>query len=91
MSENKIGTDKVEAILGSIKELVITGKKIKKDDKIDMNDLAHVIALIPKIPSFIENFKAVGEAFEEGKDVDVEEFVVLIQKVTALIKEIEAA
>lgn len=86
-----LGTEKIEAILGDIKELVIVGKKVKADGKVDLADLPHVIALVPKLPKFIEDFKAIGEAVEEGKDIDVAEVVGLIQKVHALVKEIEAA
>lgn len=90
MSE-KLGVDKIEALLESAKELIVLGKKVKEDGKIDVTDLAHVIALLPKIPVFIENFKAIGEAVDEGKELEVAELVELIQKVHKLIKEIEAA
>lgn len=90
MSE-KLGTEKIEKLLVSVKELVIVGKKVKADGKIDVTDIAHVIALLPKIPSFIADLKTVGEAFEEGKDIDVAEVVGLIQKIHELVKEIEAA
>lgn len=86
-----LGTEKIEAILGNVKELVIIGKKVKADGKVDLADLPHVIALVPKLPKFIEDFKAIGEAVDEGKDIDVAEVVGLIQKIHALVKEIEAA
>ena len=90
MSE-KLGTEKIEKLLGSVKELMVVGKKVKEDGKVDAADIAHVIALLPKIPSFFEDFKAVGEAFEEGKDIDVAEAVALIQKIHSLVKEVEKA
>jgi hypothetical protein len=90
MSE-KLGTEKIEKLLGSLKELVIVGKKIKEDGKVDVSDIAHVVALLPKIPTFVEDFKAVGEAFEQGKDLDVTEVIGLIQKIHAMVKEVEAA
>lgn len=86
-----LGTEKIEAILDDVKVLVIAGKQIKADGKVDLADLPHVIALLPKLGKFIEDFKAVGEAFEEGKDIDVAEAVALIQKIHAKIKEVEAA
>jgi len=91
MSEVKLGTEKIESILKSIKELVVVGKLVKADGKIDANDLVHAIALLPKLPGMIENFKALGEAIEEGKDIDVAEIVDLIQKIHKLVKEIEVA
>lgn len=90
MSE-KLGTEKIENILTVVKELVVAGKLVKEDGKVDLSDLPYVIALLPKIPSYIESFKAVGEAFEEGKDIDVAEVVALIQKIHKLVKEIKEA
>lgn len=87
----KLGTEKIEAILHDLKEMVIVGKKVKEDGEVNIADLPHVIALLPKLPSFIENFKALGEAVEEGKDFDVAEVVGLIQKIHAMVKEVEAA
>ena len=86
-----LGTEKIEAILDNVKVLVIAGKQIKADGKVDLSDLPYVIALLPKLGKFIEDFKAVGEAFEEGKDIDIAEAVSLIQKIHAKIKEVEAA
>jgi len=86
-----LGTEKIEAILEDVKEVVIAAKKIAKDGKVDLSDLPHVIAIIPKLGKFIEDFKAIGEAVEEGKDIDVAEIVALIQAVSAKIKEIEKA
>lgn len=85
-----VGTEKIEAILSDIKDLVVVGKKAKESG-LGLEDLPLVIALIPKIPKFIEDFKAIGEAVEEGKDIDVVEIVGLIQKIHALVKEVEAA
>lgn len=84
-----LGTDKIEAILDDVKELVIVAKLIKEDGKVDIADLPHVISLLPKLGKFIEDFKAVGEAVEEGKDIDVAEIVSLIQKINAMVKEVE--
>lgn len=86
-----LGTEKIEAILDDVKVLVIAAKLIKADGKVDIADLPHVIALLPKLGKFIEDFKAIGEAVEEGKDIDVAEIIALIQKVSAMVKEIEKA
>jgi hypothetical protein len=87
----KLGIEKTEALLGSIKELVIVVKKVRADGKYDVNDIAHLVALLPKLPEMFENFKAIGEVVEEGKDFDVAEVISLIQKVSAMVKEVEAA
>jgi len=86
-----LGTDKIEAILEDVKELVIVAKLIKEDGKVDLADLPHVISLLPKLGKFVEDFKAIGEAFEEGKDIDVPEVISLIQKISAMVKQIEKA
>ena len=86
-----LGTEKIEAILSDIKELVIVAKKVKVDGKIDLADLPHVIALLPKLGKFVEDFKSFGEAVEQGKDIDVAEVVGLIQKIHSMVKEVEAA
>lgn len=86
-----LGTDKIEAILEDVKELVIVAKLIKEDGKVDLADLPHVISLLPKLGKFVEDFKAIGEAVEEGKDIDVPEVISLIQKISAMVKEVEKA
>lgn len=86
-----LGTDKIEAILEDVKDLVIVAKLIKEDGKVDLADLPHVISLLPKLGKFVEDFKAIGEAFEEGKDIDVPEVISLIQKISAMVKQIEKA
>ena len=86
-----LGTDKIEAILEDVKELVIVAKLIKEDGKVDLADLPHVISLLPKLGKFVEDFKAIGEAFEEGKDIEVTEVISLIQKISAMVKQIEKA
>lgn len=86
-----LGTDKIEAILEDVKELVIVAKLVKEDGKVDLADLPHVISLLPKLGKFVEDFKAIGEAFEEGKDIEVTEVISLIQKISAMVKQIEKA
>ena len=86
-----LGTDKIESILEDVKELVIVAKLVKEDGKVDLADLPHVISLLPKLGKFVEDFKAIGEAVEEGKDIDVPEVISLIQKISAMVKEVEKA
>ena len=86
-----LGTEKIEAILDDVKELVIVAKLVKADGKVDIADLPHVVSLLPKIGKFIEDFKALSAAVEEGKDIDVAEVIALIQAITAKVKEIETA
>jgi len=86
-----LGTEKIEAIAESLKEVAILIKKISADKKVDIQDVAHLVAFLPKIEGIISSIKELGQAVEEGKDIDVAEIVVLIQKMHSKIKEIEAA
>ena len=86
-----LGTENIEKVADAVKELVIVGKKIAADKKVDGSDIAHVVGLVAKLPALAEAFSSLGEAFEEGKDIDVSEVVKLIQVVHAKVKEVEAA
>ena len=88
---SNLGTEKTEALLESVGELVKVVKLVSKDKQINVEDLPVAIALLPKLPKMLEDFKALGEVFEEGKDLDVSEVVALIQKIHSKVKEIEAA
>jgi hypothetical protein len=72
-------------------EVAKVGKQVAEDKKVNLEDLPAVIGFLPKIPSVVSAFKELGEAFEEGKDIDVSEVVSLIQKIHAKVKEVEAA
>jgi hypothetical protein len=50
-----------------------------------------LVALVSDSASIIAAFKEIGEAFEEGKDLDVAEAIQLIQAIHNKIKDIEAA
>lgn len=86
-----LGTEKIEAIADSLKEVAILIKKISADKKVDISDIAHLVAFLPKIDEIIASIKDLGQAVEEGKDIDVAEIVALIQKIHGKLKEIEAA
>lgn len=88
---SKKGVESIEQVKESLKKLVIAGKKISADGKIGIDDVAHVIALASEFPAMLDSFKKFGEAFEEIKDVDVNEAIALIQSFHKAIKEIEAA
>jgi hypothetical protein len=86
-----LGTEKIEAIVNALGEIAKVGKQVAEDKKVNLEDLPVVIGFLPKIPSVVAAFKDLGEAFEEGQDIDVAEVVSLIQKIHAKVKEIEAA
>jgi hypothetical protein len=86
-----LGTEKIEAIADSLKEVAILIKKISADKKVDIQDIAHLVAFLPKIDDIILSMKDLGKAVEEGKDIDVAEIVALIQKIHSKLKEVEQA
>ena len=86
-----LGTEKIEAIAESLKEVAILIKKISADKKVDIQDIAHLVAFLPKIDDIILSMKDLGKAVEEGKDIDVAEIVALIQKIHSKLKEVEQA
>jgi hypothetical protein len=90
MSE-KLGTEKIEKLAEVLKALVIAGKKIKADGKVDVNDLAHVVALVPQLGDLAEVVTSFGDLIAEGKDLDVSEVVALITLIDKKVKEVEAA
>ena len=90
MSE-KLGTEKIEKLAGVLTALVIAGKKVKADGKVDVNDLPHVIALVPQLSDLADVVSNFGDLINEGKDLDVAEVVALIQLVDKKVKEVEAA
>lgn len=86
-----LGTEKIEAVADSLKEVAILIKKISADQKVDIADVAHLIAFLPKIDDIIASLKDLGQAVEEGKDIDVAEVVGLIQSIHKKLKEVEVA
>ena len=86
-----LGTEKIESIADSLKEVAILIKKISADKKVDIADIAHLVAFLPKIDEIIASMKDLGKAVEEGKDIDVAEIVSLIQKIHGKLKEVEEA
>ena len=86
-----LGTENIEKVADALKDLVIVGKKVAADKKVDLADLPHVIGLATKLPKLAEAFSSLGEALDEGKDIDVAEIVKLIQVVHAKVKEVEQA
>ena len=90
MSE-KLGTEKIENAAKALSKVVIAGKKISADKKVNLEDLPAAMALIVELPSIVSAFSDFGTIIEEGKDIDVAEVVALIQKVHELVKSVEAA
>ena len=90
MSE-KIGVDKIEKVVEAVKHVAIAAKKISADKKVDLADLPAAMELLVKLPSIVESLSAWKDILAQGKDIDVAEVVLLIQKIDAAVKEVEKA
>lgn len=90
MSE-QIGIDKIEKVVESFKHIAVAAKKISADKKVDLADLPAAMELLVKLPSIAESLTAWKEVLDQGKDIDVAEVVLLIQKIDAAVKDVEKA
>ena len=86
-----LGTEKIEKAAEALAHIVIAGKKISADKKVDLQDLPAAMELITKLPAIVEAFTALDEVVAEGKDLDIAEVVALIKKVDELVKAVEKA
>jgi len=89
--EEQLGTDKIEKALDALAHIIIAGKKISADKKVNLEDLPAAMELITKLPSIVEAFSAYQEILAQGKDIEVTEVVKLIVKLDELVKKVEAA
>jgi len=83
--------DKIEKAAEALAHIIIAGKKISADKKVDLQDLPAAMELITKLPSIVEAFTAYQEIVAEAKDLDIAEVVTLIKKVDELVKKVEQA
>ena len=81
----------IEGLIKNIEKLGVAGGKIMADGKVDLNDLPHAVALLSDVQEMINNFKKIGEAVGEIKDIDSAEAVAVIQKLYEAGKAIEEA
>lgn len=91
MTDTKLGTEKIEMVAEALKDLVIVGKKVTADKKLNMEDLPVLFTLIPQLPAIAKAFSHYSEVIDEGKDLDVSEIISLIQEVSKKVKEVEQA
>lgn len=87
----QIGIEKLEKVVESVKHIAIAAKKISADKKVSLEDLPAAMDLLVKLPAIAESLTAWKDILAQGQDIDVAEVVVLIQKIDAAVKEIEAA
>lgn len=86
-----LGTEKIEKAAEALAHIVIAGKKISADKKVDLQDLPAAMELITKLPAIVEVFTELDALVAEGKDLEIAEVVALIKKVDELVKAVEKA
>lgn len=91
MEDQELGIEKLEGLLGSLGDLVVAGKVVMADGKINMADLPVAIGLLSDIGDIIEGLKDLGGAVKEAKDLDSNEVHKIIDKVYEVVGRIEAA
>jgi hypothetical protein len=85
-----LGVEKIEKAAEALAHVVIAGKKISADKKVDLQDLPAAMELITKLPEIVTAFSDFKGLIEQGKDIDVAEVVSLIKKIDELVKKVEA-
>jgi hypothetical protein len=88
---DKLGTEAIEKAADALAHIIIAGKKISADKKVDLQDLPAAMELVTKLPQIVEAFAAFEQIIAEGKDLDVAEVVALITKVDQIVKTVEKA
>lgn len=81
----------IEGLISNLEKLAVSGANIAKDGKVDLADLPTAVGLLSEIQPMIENFKKIGEAYEEAKDIDASEAVAIVEKLYKAGKKIEEA
>jgi hypothetical protein len=90
MAEAK-GVKEILELIEGLKQLVLVGKAVMKDGKIDMSDLVHLSALMSKQAELVAAFQGLAELKEEAKDIDLAEAQQVILALLAAAKEVKAA
>lgn len=89
--EVELGTEKIDAILDTIKVLGVTGKKVLADGKVNIADLPHAIALLSQVSVMVDSVKGAKGALKQAKDLKEDEVVAIIQKIYDVVEAIESA
>ena len=87
----KQDVDKLLQLIGVLEPVGVNLKKAMHDGRIDFKDGAYGLALLQELPRFVEAFKAVGEAYEEAKDIDSKEALEIVKKLYEVGAAVERA
>lgn len=90
MAEQKGVKEMLELIEG-IKQLLLVGKAVMKDGKVDMSDLSHLSVLMAKQAELVAAFQGLGDIKAEAKDIDLAEAQQVVLALIAAAKEVKEA
>lgn len=91
MSEQELGTEKIEAVLDSLEILFSKAALVMEDGKVDMKDLPVAIGLLSDLGDIINSFKEIKGAAKEAKDLKEDEVVRIIGKLYKVVSAAEKA
>jgi hypothetical protein len=90
MAEAK-GVKEILEFIEGLKELILVGKAVMKDGKVDMSDLAALSVLLGKQEELVAAFQGLSEMKDEAKDIDLAEAQQVVLALIAAAKEVKAA
>ena len=90
MAEQK-GVKEILEFIEGLKELILVGKAVMKDGKVDMADLAALSVLLGKQEELVAAFQGLSEMKDEAKDIDLAEAQQVVLALIAAAKEVKAA
>ena len=82
-----MGIKETKELIEALGKLGVAGKKIAKDKKIGVDDIAHIVSLASEADDLLAGFKGLDVMLEELKDLDEAEVLAIIGE---LYKQAEA-
>lgn len=89
MAEN-VGTKELMEALDAVEALVVAGKAIMADGKINLDDLPAAMALLPQASKIVEGFKGLDALPAEAKDIREDEALEIVKKLYSIGAKLEA-
>ena len=90
MSEQK-STKEIKELIEGLKLLGLAAKKVTKDGKIGVDDLAHLVELVKESDKIVAAASGLGDIDDEAKNLDQAEVLELIGLLYGAAKEIKEA
>jgi hypothetical protein len=88
---DKRGVKELMELIAGLKELILVGKSVMKDGKVDLSDIGALSVLLAKQSELVAAFQGLSEIDDEVKDLDLAEAQEVILALIAAAKEVKAA